>query len=60
MESFTLTTPWAGQAGAELGAIACSRQFDCGLSISTRWISSAIADFVFAFLSCVLVCESSA
>jgi hypothetical protein len=33
---------------------------DCGLSISTRWISSVIADFVFAFLSCVLVCESSA
>jgi dolichyl-phosphate-mannose--protein O-mannosyl transferase len=23
---------------------------DCGLSISTRWISSLIADFVFAFL----------
>lgn len=37
----------------------CSRQLDCGLSISMRWISSVVADFVFAFLSCVLVCESS-
>jgi hypothetical protein len=45
---------------AVLSVIACSRQFDCGLSISTRWIGSVTADFVFAFLSCVLVCESSA
>jgi hypothetical protein len=43
-----------------MSKMACSRQFDCGLRISTRWISRAIADFVFAFLSCVLVCESSA
>jgi hypothetical protein len=42
-----------------MSEMACSQQFDCGLSISTRWISSAIADFVFAFLSCVPVCESS-
>ena len=42
-----------------MSEMACSRQFDCGLRISTRWISSAIADFVFAFLSCVPVCESS-
>jgi hypothetical protein len=40
--------------------LTCSRQFDCGLSISTRWISSAIADFGFALLFCVLVCESAA
>jgi hypothetical protein len=43
-----------------MSAMACPRQFDCGLRISTRWISSAIADFVFASLSCELVCESSA
>jgi hypothetical protein len=31
---------------------------DCGLSTSTRWISSVIADF--GLLPCVLFCESSA
>jgi hypothetical protein len=30
------------------------------LSISTRWINSAIADFGFALQVCVLVCESAA
>ena len=39
--------------------MAFSQQFDCGFSFYTRCISGAIADFIFAFLSCVLVCESS-
>jgi hypothetical protein len=48
------------EEGRSMSESACSRRFDCGLSISMRWISSVIADFVFASLSCVLVCESSA
>jgi hypothetical protein len=42
-----------------MSVIALFTKVDCGLCIPTRWISSVIADFVFAFLSCVLVCESS-
>ena len=42
-----------------MSEMAFSRQFDCGFSFYTRCISSAIADFVFAFLAGVLVCESS-
>jgi hypothetical protein len=38
-----------------MSEMAFARQFDCGFSFYTRWISSAIADFIFAFLSCVLV-----
>ena len=42
-----------------MSEMAFSRRFDCGFGFYTRCISSAIADFIFAFLSSVLVCEPS-
>ena len=55
----TLTDPGFRRTnGASLRVLRLFTTVDCGLSTSTRWISSVIADF--GLLPCVLFCDSSA
>ena len=50
--------PCRPRTAGSMSVIALFTTVDCGLSTSTRWISSVIANF--GLLPCVLFCESSA